>query len=726
MGTRERHRVPFLLQLSARGSLPGGEKSGLQGAKEYDKIPSLAAGEKHPPEGKKRIQKSERKVSIMVYYVNIAAGREGDGSKAYPFRHINDAAKVAQPGDEVIVAPGVYREYVNPRHAGTEENRITYRSEQIGAARITGAEELTGWEKYKGNVWTARVKNSLFGSYNPYTTLVGGDWYFAPMVRHTGAVFVNDLMMYETVTLEECLAAEVDPCSWRPEESTWKWFTRQEGDETVLFANFHDLNPNEQKVEISARRNVFMPSETGIGYITVSGFLMDKAATTWAPPAAYQDGLMGPHWSRGWIIEDCEICNSRCCGISLGKYLDPENEMYFFHKRVKNPTQMERDAVCRGQYHGWLKEKVGGHLIRRCHVHHCEQTGIVGRMGAVFSTIEDCHIHHVCNSSQLGGAETAGIKLHAAIDVTIRRNHIHDCIQGVWLDWEAQGARVSQNLFHDNMRPEGVKQGQGNMFSTDVFIEVGHGPTLVDNNVMLSKVSITIPSEGIAAVHNLMLGGFSLINSGVDSVVNGQREPRYTPYHIRHRTEVAGFMTILHGDDRVYNNLMIQHYPVSNPELGPDGHEYEVVGTAPFDIFPSWEEWIGQFDLDSAEPNHHGLNEAHFGHLPAWVGGNAYLNGATVSRHEKTGFQGEAQAEISWEERDGHFILKTNAFELVKDFRAGIMTGDLLGKAFEPEQRFENPDGTDIVFDRDFAGNHRGVDTLPGPFAEGKTEYILW
>ena len=91
---------------------------------------------------------------------------------------------------------------------------------------------------------------------------------------------MNDLMMYETVTLEECEKAEVDPHSWRPEESTWKWYTEQDGEDTVLYANFHDLNPNEQNVEIAVRRNVFMPTENGIGYITVSGFLMDKAATT--------------------------------------------------------------------------------------------------------------------------------------------------------------------------------------------------------------------------------------------------------------------------------------------------------------------------------------------------------------------------------------------------------------------------------------------------------------
>ena len=437
--------------------------------------------------------------------------------------------------------------------------------------------------------------------------------------------------------------------------------------------------------------------------------------------------MIGPHWSKGWIIEDCEISNSRCCGISLGKYLDPENDMYFFRKRVKSPTQMERDAVCRGQYHGWLKEKVGSHIIRRCNVHHCEQTGIVGRMGGVFSTIEDCHIHHICNSQQLGGAETAGIKLHAAIDVTIRRNHIHNCIMGVWLDWEAQGARISQNLMHDNWRPAGLEQARGAMFSTDVFIEVGHGPTLIDNNILMSPVSVTIPSEGIACVHNLMLGSFSLINSGVDSVVNGQREPRYTPYHIRHRTEVAGFMTILHGDDRIYNNIFIQAHPVTDKEKKPTDADYPVVGTAPFDIFPTYDEWLKPF-LPGDKPDMGGLAEAHFGHLPVWVDGNAYFSGATVCKHEKNKLSDKrSKIKIELIEKDGKYSLKTNVYSHLKDFKTGIHCSDTLGKAFEPEQRYENPDGTDIIFNEDYFGGHRGAETIPGPFASAEdAEKVLF
>ncbi|WP_034785507.1 right-handed parallel beta-helix repeat-containing protein [Eubacterium xylanophilum] len=648
-------------------------------------------------------------------YVNINA-TNGDGSKEKPFKYIDEAAKIAKPGDEVIVAPGIYREYVNPINAGTKEAPIVYKSEKPLEAIITGAEAVTDWEPYTGNVWTTTVDNEFFGEYNPYTTEVVGDWYFSPIIRHAGAVFINDLMMYETVNIQECIDGEIDTHSWKPEDSKFKWYCEQKNGRTIFYANFQGKNPNEENVEISVRRNCFMPDKNGVDYITVDGFNIQKAATTWAPPAAYQDGMIGPHWSMGWIIENCEISNSRCCGISLGKYLDPENDMYFFTKHVKSPTQMERDAVCRGQYHGWLKEKIGHHIIRNCDVHHCEQTGIVGRMGGVFSTIENCHIHDICNSHQLGGAETAGIKLHAAIDVTIKNNHIHNCIMGIWLDWEAQGARITNNLLHDNTRPDGVEPTDGAMFNTDIFIEVGHGPTLIDNNLLLSKSSIVIPTEGVGCVHNLILGGFGLINSGVDSIVNGQREPRYTPYHIRHRTEVAGFMTILHGDDRIYNNIFVQKYPVTCLDKTAKDADYEVVGTLPFDIFPTYDEWISQFDF-TKNPDMGKLGEAHFGHLPVWIEGNAYFNGAKICKNETEYFENKDNTvKVELIEENGKYSLITDLYDLLKDFKAKLIDSDILGCAFEPEQRFENPDGSDIVFDVDFNGEKRDASPIPGPF----------
>ena len=657
----------------------------------------------------------------MKLYVNVNAPQHGCGTQDRPFRSIQEAAQIALPGDEVLVAPGIYREYVNPFHAGTEDARITYRSTEPLGAVITGAEQIKTWEPYQDTVWVSRVSNEIFGDYNPYTTFVYGDWYFAKADKHTGCVFLNDKALYETATLEECLKGEIYECSWVPEDSIYKWYTEQdpERNETVIYANFQGKNPNTENVEITLRRMCFFPSKTGVSYLTVSGFAITKAATTWAPPAAFQDGMIGPHWSRGWIIEDCDISGSRCSGISLGKYLDPENDHFFTRNHVKSPTQMERDAVCRGQYHGWLKENVGSHIIRRNNIHHCEQGGIIGRMGGVFSIIEDNHIHHINNMMELGGAEIAGIKMHAAIDVIMRRNHIHHRTMGIWCDWEAQGTRLTGNLLHDNQRPAFAKTLKGGMMSQDIFVEVSHGPTLIDNNILLSEVSLRFATQGVALVHNLICGALTCVGDGTGW--------RYTPYHMPHRTEVMGFMTILHGDNRFYNNIFLQKWPSADmiiPHDSDDGFDSEnrLAGTWMFDEYPTYAQWISQFDFRNP-PNMGKLEPVHFGHLPVWSEGNVYLAGARACKNEVDGLvvdgkPGDIKAELA--EKEGRWYLDTNLYDYLHDFTVQPVHTDTLGQAFEPAQKFENPDGTPIRFHLDYFGQERAASILPGPFADAK------
>ena len=71
----------------------------------------------------------------------------------------------------------------------------------------------------------------------------------------------------------------------------------------------------------------------------------------------------------------------------------------------------------------------------------------------------------------------------------------------------------------------------------------------------------------------------------------------------------------------------------------------------------------------------------------------------------------------SFYEKDGKYYLDTNVYELIGDFGSRMINTDVLGKAFEPEQYFENPDGTPIQFDSDYFGDHRGTEVIPGPFA---------
>ena len=145
--------------------------------------------------------------------------------------------------------------------------------------------------------------------------------------------------------------------------------------------------------------------------------------------------------------------------------------------------------------------------------------------------------------------------------------------------------------------------------------------------------------------------------------------------------------------------------------------------TQPFDF----DEWIAPF-LPGAEPNMGGLGKAHFGHLPVWVDGNAYFNGCNIYAKEKHCLENKtAKVKVQLVEKDGKYSIKTNLYTYLKNFTDGIIATESLGKAFEPEQRFENPDGTDIIFNQDYFGAPRGIDTIPGPFASAvSTGDILW
>lgn len=667
----------------------------------------------------------------MQYYVDAAAAAGGDGSRKKPFAFIQAAAEVAKAGDEVLVLPGIYREYVSPRYPGEPGKPVVYRSIEPLKAVISGAEPLKDWVK-DGDIWSARVDNRVFENYNPYLTPVEGDWFVPTGPAHTGDLFLNGKSMYEVANLDAVRHPVKSGDSWDLEFSVYVWYAEQdeETDETVFYANFQASDPNLESVEFSARRACFAPDREGVGYITLSGFTVCMAATQWAPPTAYQEGMIAPHWSKGWIIEDCEIYESKCSGISLGKYHQESNDNKWLRRKYKNGAQTQRECICLAQAEGWSKETVGSHIVRRCHIHDCGQTGIVGHLGGVFSVIEDNHIHHINHKQNLVGAEIGGIKMHAAIDGIFRRNHIHHCTRGLWLDWQAQGTRVTGNLFHNNAMPylnelpERMSPALMLNMGEDLFVEVSHGPTLIDNNVMLSDRAMKLACQGVAVVNNLIAGG--LVDVGIGTNLGGKTMdgPRYTPYHLPHRTEIAGFMTFLHGDMRFYNNIFLQQplrpalkvmmdHAVQDGNCWDDGNV--LVGTFRYNGYPTFEEWNREFsgDCGMGTPD----SDRYHLHLPVWTGGNVFLNGAKPWEKESDYMEDcEHLVSVKIEEREDGWYLHTDLYDLTLESRP-IIHSEQLGMAFEPEQRFEMPDGSSICFDTDYHGAHRTQCSPAGPFA---------
>jgi len=602
------------------------------------------------------------------YHVSKAGNDLNNGTKGSPFLTIQMAANVAQSGDIIIVHEGIYRERINPPRGGTSDNeRIVYQAAIGETVIIKGSEVVKGWKKVENDTWKVVLPNRFFGKFNPFADVISGDWFLDKgRLHHTGAVYLNGKWLDEAAKKEEVL---------QPATHDLLWYAEVNDENTTIWAQFGGVDPNKELVEVNVRQAVFYPDQPGINFITVRGFIMEQAATPWAPPTAEQIGLIGPHWSKGWIIENNTIRYSVCSGISLGKYGDE------FDNKSESSSKGYLDAVKRALASGWNKQHVGSHIVRNNIIHDCEQAGIVGSLGAIFSTISGNEIYNIHIRRRFSGMEMAGIKIHGAIDMIISNNHIYRTWRGIWLDWMAQGTRVTGNLLHDNETAH------------DLFLEVNHGPLIIDNNLFLSANSLRDISEGVAYVHNLFAGR-----------INVQPNKRRTPYFKAHSTEIEGLKQIVCGDVRFYNNIFTSFN-----------------GPAP------WPERTGPKEKGAF----FGLAQYNKVGMPVYVNGNVFLQKAKPCKQAKKplldpGFDPGLSLQ---KKTDGWWLDIMADTSWVLQQRV-LITSEMLGKAKIPGVPFMMPDGSPIIIDTDFLHKKRSnINPMVGPFEHllpGKNKLKVW
>ena len=652
-----------------------------------------------------------------VLHVATTGTDDADGSAERPFRTINQAAAVARAGDTVVVHAGEYREWVKPRRGGlSDTRRITYRAAEGEHVVIKGSERVTGWASEGGGVWRAVVPNSLFGEFNPFAEEIAGDWIVyrgSEPRKHLGDVYLNGLSFYEVGSREAVDSPEerksvVD--DWtavtvpidRPEQTRHVWFAEVNASETTIWANFQNYDPNVELVEINVRRSVFFPEDHHLDYITVRGFELCQAASPWTPPTADQPGLIGPNWAKGWIIEDNDIHDAKCSAISIGKEASTGHN-YATERGDKPGYQYQLESVFAARQIGWDKEHVGSHVIRRNIIHDCGQNGIVGHLGCVFSTIEDNDIYRIATKYEFYGYEIGGIKLHAAIDVVIRHNHIHDCTLGTWLDWQTQGTRISRNVYHHNRR--------------DLFVEVSHGPYLADHNVFASPASFESFSQGGAFVNNLFAGTVRL-----EAVPD-----RATPYHRPHSTQVAGYAVIWGGDDRWIGNLFLGGEVAQAYGHGGDGKSVPHHGLIGYDGFPaSFEEYLERIEAKGPGDHQKFLDVQQ----PVYASGNVFAAGARPYAGERNPLvvEGGSVAVVT----DGDEVyLEADLPAAFADARVGLVGGRDLPRVRFADADFEERDGSSAVMDHDLTGETKTSDSeyAAGPIAAlgaGRTRTRVW
>ena len=178
-----------------------------------------------------------------TYYVDntsAAADDAGPGDEARPFRTINRAAEVLQPGERVVIAAGTYRECVRPQRGGTGPSEmISYEAAPGATVCIKGSEILAdGWVQETTTVgfrppgtsaapddgvttWSRVCDGALFAdAYNPFALpSLMGSWAWlntatvdmGPYLRRRGLVFVDGKPLEPVEQLRELAAPALSP-----------------------------------------------------------------------------------------------------------------------------------------------------------------------------------------------------------------------------------------------------------------------------------------------------------------------------------------------------------------------------------------------------------------------------------------------------------------------------------------------------------------------------------
>jgi len=480
-----------------------------------------------------------------VWIVDVAADPGGDGSSGKPFVRINQAAELAQPGDEVLVRAGVYRERVSPKRGGTADQPITYRAADPGRVYIRGSDVFNPqWQPHPefDGVWVGSLESlpkgteayhgvtdpAINGDFNPYTVAFNRNVVARP---HSVAVASIEKQLQEAKSKRSDLEGDalsnlerhivylngqLEPLIREKDQSfrrtlgqifvngrpqfqaktrealaaqPGRWMVDAEGTAILLHHDSRLGLLEDCLVEATVRHTVFAPLERGLGHLHIEGFVIEHAANhfpTWAKRGWPQIGALSTRSGHHWVIRNNVIRHAYGLGVDCGSERD-------FQKNIEFQGE---EGIFAMDHHPQYPEGVGYHLIEYNDISDNGHCGLAGNR----------HIGTVVRRNRVernnnGGWsspfwEFAGIKFHFFWDGLIEENLIRDNeTHGIWLDHKWAGSRVTRNVMVNNLW-------------SGVNIELGRGPLLIDNNI----IALTRQGDGvyghdladITVAHNLL------------------------------------------------------------------------------------------------------------------------------------------------------------------------------------------------------------------------------
>jgi len=443
------------------------------------------------PDGTEFVSWEQELKFSKTYYVDNTspnADDNGPGDKAKPFKTINKAAQVLQPGERVVIAAGIYRECVRPARGGTGPSQmISYEAASGAKVTIKGSEVLKdGWtretvsESFNAppgtgiTVWRHELTNALFpDTYNPFALpSIMGSWGWldtkvndiGPYLRRRGLVFVDGKPLEPMEQLRELAMAKLPPFPdftvppapqlGMPPRRRGGPIMQEVGGSpdarfsvdysgTAIHVRLASGTPADHQIEVTTRQYAFIPAKSGVGFIRVKGITFQHAGNAYPFP---QYGMISLAGGDHWILEDNTIEWANGVGLDIGS-----------------------DGNSAGAPHPGASQ-----IVRRNTFRYCGIEGI-GGMGTSDTLVEDNLIEWCGWADAERGWEAAGAKFHRAKNMLFRRNVIRHMrhANAAWWDVDNVNCRITKNVFADVLT-----------VGAAVHMEMNPGQNSIDNNII--------------------------------------------------------------------------------------------------------------------------------------------------------------------------------------------------------------------------------------------------
>jgi parallel beta-helix repeat protein len=436
-----------------------------------------------------------------TFYVDGQAKNSDDsgpGTKDRPFKTINHAAQVLQPGERVVIAAGVYRESVRPARGGTSpEAMISYEAAPGETVVIKGSAVVKDWKPSDGwnfgidpetkkpvKAWELKLDPSLFpNGYNPFEVdnVIGNKTWLryaednmATYFRRRGLVFVDGHPL-EPVETASDLGNSTRSLNyfkkifWSPlfkefqQEAGKVWIEPNGMTLHIRLAN--DDEPAKHTIEVTTQEQVFSPPRRYQQYIRVKGITFMHAGNGFPVP---QRGMVSVNRGNHFIFEDDTFEWANSVGLDIG------NEDW----AASRPPQ-----------------PVGFDVIRGSTFRYCGIEGLGGTGGPQDTLVEKNLFEWIGWQDAAMMSESGGTKMHVAHNLLFRNNVVRHIRHGngIWLDIGNKNVRITGNVFADipgDVNPHAVHiEGSDdlNQIDNNIFSNLTGGILIRDtNNVIIA------------------------------------------------------------------------------------------------------------------------------------------------------------------------------------------------------------------------------------------------